>query len=233
MAGCWRPIGTNIEPKVGTFIATIGRMAGDTFVIITDSRGRGLQSVLDAKNSTGMRLSVRFYPGAGIARLTTEAAAHLSGAPDDVIIFMGGVNDITTKDHRTRRVHLTKTNVDVLTQHLTGLVDESEATLTARFPSATVIYAPIIGLSLPVYLYDNDHGHQNAVNEAVLNFNRHVIGINRRRTKPTPWTAAVVHKNRHKKVEHHYGYLVDGLHPGHYVLDHWAKAILKLVQGLK
>ena len=62
MAGCWRPIGTNIEPKVGTFISTIGRMAGDTFVIITDSRGRGLQSVLDAKNSTGMRLSVRFYP---------------------------------------------------------------------------------------------------------------------------------------------------------------------------
>ena len=174
-------------------------------MIITDSRGRKLQQSIDAVNNTGKRVSVKFYPGAGIPRLTNMAVKHLTKFPTDAIIFMGCVNNLTERNEQTGRFHLTIADAATLTKHLTTLIDETTAVLKAYFPTAVVVYAPIIGLSLSTYLKDYNETHQEAVDTTVLRLNKHIAGINRDNEIPTPWTAAAVHKNRHRKVEHNYG----------------------------
>ena len=76
-------------------------------LIIMDSRGRGMQNVLerDVKDTAlPIHVNLLFYPGANIEQLTQHALKELQRFHYDMVLFIGGVNDISTRGPRGRAI---------------------------------------------------------------------------------------------------------------------------------
>ena len=203
-------------------------------VIYTDSRGKNLDTFITKHNDTDTQILINYYRGAGIQRIGRKVSAHLNNFPNDMIIFMAGINDVTSFSEKYHKYWLD--SADGVYEKLATLIGEEDRGLYTRFPNAAIIYAPIVGMDLAIYTGDNDASKQATLNEAIIKFNNHLTELNEAHSNVTPWTASPVHKHRKKdnnyEYQHHYGYLYDGLHPKDYVLDKWALAIMKMIKKL-
>ena len=66
------------------------------------------------------------------------------------------------------------------------------------------------------------HLQQDLANEAVIQVNGLITGLNADRGFVTPWPANYIHRYDHTKGKyaHHYQHLYDGCHPDHPALNY-------------
>lgn len=200
-------------------------------LIVGDSRLRSFAAYFE-NLSHNIDVTVRCIPGARIDELGLCIRASISYQADyDLIIFIGGINDVTKIKYRpirhaTLRYSSQRRICEWVMSRLRDLIARTR--LISDIP---VVVATLPGMSLSNYspgawyrLIDL----QPTLDSSVVEINRQIRGLNRMNGFLTPNLAYPVHRCAGSRGRYyaHYAYLTDGLHPGDNLLQKWAQQVI-------
>ena len=196
---------------------------------LTDSRGIGVLEHIQRLNKSGECFDLQAYKGATFRDLIGIAEGYLPKHDFDVIYIAGGANDITYKDKKTNMIHYRWGSGEDLKTHLVSILHEADKKLTKNFPASRIVFCPLVGSELErvVNAHPIEPSDQEAVEEAVWEFNTQVFKINNRRGMRCPSLHHQVHRFCKGKRGAYYFHLVDGLHLNEDLKTKWAKSFLK------
>lgn len=190
-------------------------------IVITDSRGRALDSFLDNED-----ILVSAHSGATLFQLASRAVDIINKHQPDIILLMGGINNLTILNRQTRRVSLISTSRGTLISHLIQKINEAKAVILGAHPNIKLIVGGIAGLSLNTYnRIPGESPHQWLIDDSITAVNTYIRQMNRDADVPNPRLVSKIHTWRRGRRKHVYKRLYDGLHPGDLVLSSWARQI--------
>lgn len=190
-------------------------------IVVCDSRGRHLDMMLDDED-----ILVSFHSGATLHYLAMRAIDIIAKHRPDVILIMGGINDITVLNRFTRRVSLISTTTAVIIDHLITRINQAKSLIFAASPSTKIVIGGIIGINLN--MYNRRLGIsplQPTVDNAITAVNSYIRQLNHDAQVPHPRITSKVHTWRRGRRKNFYSRLTDGLHPNNLVLENWAHQI--------
>lgn len=203
-------------------------------VIITDSRGAGLEEEIEKIHSNGNNVRVLVYPGKGIIRAVKEAESLLNWWCPQQIYVMNGICDITYRDRSTKLVSLHELEVERAVESYVQSLDTVTHFVKILLDGHRykLIFSEQIGMNLATYngtLYP--HQHQGILNETIERINAEIVIWNRNHEVITPWVARIIHRNmKNGKKTHKYQKLApDGLHLSEEVRAHWAYELAQAI----
>lgn len=199
-------------------------------LVVGDSRLRHLEPLLN-DNTLNLHFTVKSLPGAKIADIALSAMASLSYSKIyDLTIIAGGINDMSrlayspTK-HALPRYGNTTVLIDNTLDALRISIEKIRSITT--YP---VILATIAGMDFAKYSPEYSEllqPLQRGFNNAVLEINKRIRGINRLANLETVNLAYPVHRCKGGRGRYcsQYSLLFDGLHPSNQLLRRWVKTI--------
>ena len=189
-------------------------VANTSIYIFADSRGKHLDRLLAPLVHTPV--IVYFYSGAKISRLTDIICDHKFPNPPTHIYMFAGICDCTTKDRTKRTIHLANNNLTELIDNIQATIRDNITKISCALPKVHVIMCPIIGQHLATVNKHSPHGEnisaQTTLDNAIMEINRYITGLNASNHLPTPWTSTVIHHRQGGRITHHYDRLFDGRH---------------------
>lgn len=200
-------------------------------LIVGDSRVRGLDLHL-CTASPNLNFEVKCIPGGKLDQLMLKAMANLSYYDDiDLVLLIGGINNITRlrytpSRHATLRYLSREEICDMIMQEMYRVTDR-----ISSISEIPVIIPTLCGMDLSAYaplMWYRLLPLQRTLDNAVVEINRRIRGLNRVRGYNTPDLAYPVHRcvGRRGRYYSHYLWLADGLHPGQMLLARWATRII-------
>ena len=200
-------------------------------VAFMDSRGDGLQDLIDKMKGQRETLEIDFRKGATLGDLVEKAKSYLKDHPFDVIYIAGGANNITHKNKWTKQISYTWGPGEGLKKHLVDSLLKADRELQEAFPATKIIFCPMVGSELAkiVNAHEVTDLDQQVVEEAVWEFNNKVFTINARRGTFSPPLHHQVHRFCKGARKAYYQHLRDGLHPTVALRQKWAKNFIKAV----
>ena len=214
-----------------------------SILIITDSRGRGLQEIFDT-NYPSSCVQVLVHPGAGSELAALKSMPYLRVTRPDLIVIATGICDLTWKNKATREVGLRHLVAAENVRHVTQAM-RSAFDLISPLGDFKIAFATLTGADLADCNYQNrrhmnekqylnycsrgktPHPNQTILNESVLAINKQVVRMNCKNRTKTVWLAGLVHSYYKKSHHHCYKRLLDGCHPDHNTRMAWAGQIIK------
>ena len=206
-------------------------------LVITDSRGLTLQTIINEVKQTG-NIKVKSFKGAGYCIATTKAKKTIESFKPNLIIMLVGICDITIRDPRTKITTLRNKSVQGTIEHV---LQQARASLTMlkQMGVKHISYATITGIELSTYNLNKRQEdiqpregselqrQQLIINKAIIEVNRKIVEINTELCTPTTWTAGYVHRYFRRKYHHYYRRLEDGCHPTPEAAKYWVVQIVK------
>lgn len=191
---------------------------------ICDSRGTRLGSQLYEAN-----ILVFSFPGAKLTEVVLRSVAHIYQHRPAQVIYLAGINDLTTMNMVTRKISLRFRVQNEFLEHLSLILRSARDLLGNEFPDMRVLFAGIIGVDVGRYNHSSVIApHQDQLNETVIAANRLIRQDNVAAGMRHVYFTSKVHHWKMGQCQHRYFLLNDGLHPGVVVLHHW----VNLIRGL-
>ena len=153
-------------------------------LIIMDSRGRGMQNILvgDVKDTAlPIHVNLLFFSGADIEQLTQHALKELQRFHYDMVMFVGGVNDLSTRGPRGRAMPKYTTH-DHLVADMFDKFDRAQKQLAGW--CKRVVMSLLVGLDIHRYNSRNrvdhrDYSHfQKVLDEGLVVLNKAIASLN-------------------------------------------------------
>ena len=194
-------------------------------VVFTDSRGSGIQDILDRLNTSGEYIEIMEYKSATLQNLASIAETYLRLHPFDVIYVAGGATHITDKDESTKLISYGWGSGPGLQNYLISILRRADTSARKKFPASKVIFCPLIGTDLGrvVNAHVVTQEDQHTVNNAVWEFNSEVFKISNERNTFCPALHHQVHRFCKGKRREYYHHLHDGLHLNDSLKEKWAQ----------
>lgn len=197
-------------------------------IVFADSRGSFLGSMI-SDLFPNKDITVYSYPGARLSKLVMKSVEVIYAKKPSLVIYLGGVNDLTQLDRRTRRVSLRYPTTSKFKALLSTVMMSARSLFALEFPNLVITFGGLIGLDMSRYNeLPCSEEDQRFINNTVIEANRMIRIYNRLEGAPHVYFSSKVHRWIKGVSEHHYEHLIDGLHPDCIVLKHWAHQILKL-----
>lgn len=215
-------------------------------LVIADSRGAGLQTILKSKENIG-DTEVLVYRGAGSELAAIRAIPTVKRFKPDLIILHAGICDLTWRDRNTKRTYLRHRNTDENIKHLMMAYGTALDLLNA-LENTQISVATLTGLDLSDYnnadrknmdsdeyrIYEKSakivDPSQCTLDDTIVGVNRQITELNKKHGIPTTWLAGVVHTYYRKRVHHYYRRLWDGCHPDKTTNNAWAGQVEKTIR---
>lgn len=219
-------------------------------LIIADSRGQGLQQLLNEIAGIG-KPTVTTHRGAGIIKAIEQSQEIIAKIKPNIIILMVGICDITTKDPRTKLIQLKSNTTKETTEALTTTLQSGYMKLKTQSPRSTISIATIPGLDISDcnnqrrrHMTESEyrqytktrkitHPSQRSLDEAITEINRRITALNEKNEAPTTWIAGTIHPHYRKKRHNHYDRLLDGCHATKVTRTKWAQLIEKTIRNIQ
>ena len=198
-------------------------------VVFADSRGGDLQEIVDKINCTGEHMEINEYKGATFEELVGEAERYLPLHLFDVIYIAGGVNNITSKNRRTKAISYNWERGDALQDHLVSILTRADDWFKKYFPASKIVFCPLVGSELRRIVNTSavTCEDQLDVENAVWAFNTKVFEINDIRNTKCPILQHQVHRFCKGKRRAYYHHLGDGIHLSADLKSKWAHQFVK------
>ena len=196
-------------------------------ILFTDSRGSRLEETL-AKIGVGKQVfEIRPQPGARLQGIIRSADEYAKNYPFDVIYIAGGINNVTTKCRITKVVTFEWVTDAALSHLLINTMERALAYFKREHPATKIIFCSIPGVQLEYVVPSPTDEQQETVNRAIWAFNVAVRRNNEKLGFYHPRLDRPVHRMTTGNRRNYYHHLVDGLHPGNYMLAKWAQEVVK------
>lgn len=193
-------------------------------LVVMDSRGSKLGPLYSELYNEDVRIFS--YPGASLTRLSLQAFTLVQQIKPRLMIIMGGINDLTTRNRETRQLSLRFTSSVNYVDHIMAIINSTRVLMRNEFPNTHLSFAGIVGMDLNKYLgIPGSADCQSTINNSILDVNRLIAHNNYEAGAPHSYFTTKVHKWTDGTCSHRYSQLYDGLHPSETVLKHWAKNI--------
>lgn len=201
-------------------------------LLIGDSRVKGLEVKL---NTTSLNLcfTVVSLSGANLSTITAKAQTILAHPNQfQLILIAGGINNMTRLLHNPSRHAVPRHgSSEALTENTLAAMRLTVETIKSITPMPVVL-ATLPGINLAAYspeYHDLLIPLQPQFDDAVMDVNHRIRGINRLNNLHTLNLAYPVHrcKGKRGKYRSQYSLLHDGLHPSLYLQDRWVNAIIE------
>lgn len=207
-------------------------------VIITDSRGMGLQQEIDRiakREDADMNIQVFVWRGRGIASATKETSKQLIWIAPSLVIILAGICDVTALDRETRQISLVDEAQEETVLRYEGLMDTIRHHLSVFLTERPykLVFCELIGADMARYnKQEQPHPQQSQLDEMVLEINARIVGFNKENGVATPWTAKSVHHNKKSKtkVARYQKMGPDGLHFSEELKEKVAEVLYKYVK---
>lgn len=191
-------------------------------VIITDSRGYGLQADIDIiiqREGLEVNIQVFVWKGCGIAAAVKKTSKQLIWMAPSLVLIFAGICDVTDLNRETWQISLQDENPDETIMRYEGLMDTVRHHLTIFLTerSFKVVFCELIGADMARYnKMDHAHHQQDQLDATIIGINTKIAAFNKENCMPTPWTAKTVHHNKKSrtKVARYQKLGPDGLHLG-------------------
>ena len=214
-------------------------------VIISDSRGRGLQELLDGQG-VGRYVEVLMQEGAGSELAVLRSMDAVRRIKPGYVILMTGICDLTYRHGGTGRICLRQLRVK------DGIDRVMEAYVAARELLDTmgvvrVSLATLTGIDLSDYHNKMRIGMNEAqyreyersvkqrddtqglLDQMILTINQRITENNSRCRVPTVWLAGAVHTYYRKRTYNYYRRLRDGCHPDESTRRVWVRRLRRAI----
>ena len=202
-------------------------------LVVADSRGRKMHRLIRRKLSASglpIKVNILHIPGANLHKIEERALSELRMYRYDLVLIMGGVNDLTRRTSRGLPLIPVYDSVDYLVSDMYSRFERIKNTLAPW--GAKVVISLLIGIDLEMYneytrgpTTDYTH-HQTIINEGMIHLNKAIASLNTDTHSLSPWILDTVHYYVRHKVIHKYTKLYDGLHPTPTLRYTWTKKIL-------
>lgn len=216
-----------------------------TTLIIADSRGRGIQDIMDTL-SPNPQAKVLVHPGSGCELAVLKSIITIRDMAPELIVVFCGICDLTWRNKSTKKVNLRYRDATDNVTHVMEAVRSSYDLLRAE-GSFRIAYATVTGLDITDYnnarrrhMTDDQyreycettkvaHPDQLVLNQAILTINKNIVVFNKRNRTKTVWTAGLVHSYIKKTYHNYYRRLFDGCHPDEKTKNAWAAQLNKSI----
>lgn len=200
-------------------------------LIIGDSRLRYLEPFIN-KTSLNVIFTVKMLPGARISSIIHNAKTKLSRRHNfNLVLIIGGINDMSKLVYSPSKHALPRYG------NMAELIDQTLETIRLSMYdlrasiNVPAVLSTIAGMEFSKYSPDYADllcSIQRDFNQAVIQVNHRIRGINRLANLNTLNLAYPVHrcKGRRGRYTTQYSFLFDGLHPSEDLLERWAQSIL-------
>ena len=186
-----------------------------SIVVVSDSRGRDLASLLNAQMDTPVYVEV--LSGASFQDCIPVIESAMSNYWIDAFYISMGINDLTHFDVQSRTCTLMYDLPIELTFHLMDTIRDSVDYLNGLFPDLPIVVSSLYGMDLSRYHNRGayDPWEQQVLDTAIDMINREIIAVNEMNSVLTPHISNVVHRYNKSKMRNDtlYHRLRDGLHP--------------------
>lgn len=187
-------------------------------IIITDSRGAGLQSLIDHQTQRYPCFQVRVlvYKGKGIVEAVELAKPKLAWWKPRIVVVLNGLCDVTLRDRQTKLVTLRYESeelmVNLYKEYMTTTYHQLQHYL-GDGPNR-IIFGPLIGIDLfKCNQRVINENHQASLNTLIHQLNIEINRFNEFNGSITPWLARDVHRNIKGRKKNRYQLLAeDGVH---------------------
>lgn len=139
---------------------------------------------------------------------------------------MAGINDITYRNRRTRRVYLISNSQADLINHLISELKRAKSLILNSYPHVRVALGGIIGINLNTY--NRQPGISPAqwvADNTITAINSYIGQVNHDSGIPHARLVSKVHRWKRGIRHNVYAQLRDGLHPSDLLLETWARQI--------
>ena len=186
-----------------------------------------MQNVLDRDvkdTALPIHVNLLFYPGANIEQFTQHALKELQRFHYDMVLFIGGVNDLSTRGPRGRAIPKYTTH-DQLVDELYEKFDRAQKQLAGW--CKRVVMSLLVGLDIQRYNSKNrvdhrDYSHyQMVLDEGLVVLNKAIASLNTDSDTLNPWVLDTVHYRTKQGYLHKYYKLSDGLHLTNTLRSRW------------
>lgn len=201
----------------------------DRSIIFTDSRGLALRSYLDEKEWNN--IGVFTYAGCRLSDIGIRSMKEITRYRPKLVIYMGGIVDLTKKNHVTKALSVRYENSAKMVEEFTQTMNALRHLLKASYPNMIVIFAGVCGCDMNMYAGKPGIAvDQHFLDSSVLELNRSIRHNNMLAVVPHPYFTNKVHKWIAGRCQHRYHLLFDGLHPSDIVLRQWVNILAGLHQ---
>lgn len=206
-------------------------------VVITDSRGAGIQSMFDQLKDKNYSIQILVWKGKGVAEAVRESRKRLNWIAPDIVIIMAGICDLTLLDRTTRKVTIASPDEEKLVSDYEYTMDmvQHHLKVMAVGKEPKVVFGQLIGMDISVYNSQHvPNQHQETLDNAVVRINTLIAQFNMNNCASTPWTATDVHHNRKngRKITRYNRLAPDGLHLTDALREKWVTAIDKVARKM-
>lgn len=190
-------------------------------IVVADSRGRHLDMYVDHDD-----IKVSFQSGARLVNLAWKAVEIIDAHKPDIILLMGGINDVTIRNKYTGRVRLISTSATIIVSHLMQQINQAKSIILASHPEVRVVIGGIMGIHISTY----NRRHltsplQPVIDHAMISVNAYIKQLNEDAGLPHPRLTSKLYTWKRGIRKNHYHRLYDGLHPGELILENWGRHI--------
>ena len=201
-------------------------------VILSDSRGAGLQDILDI--NPYLDYTVKSWGGHSIMPVTLKGLNIIEEKQPSLVIVFAGITQITKVLSHYNPWKIIVRNKSTR-NHIEDFLDDvelSNQTITDHcndkyIEVPKVIYSTITGADLSKYNKVNYRDYdQDKLNYIIEQVNRGIIDFNSR--SPilfTPWCSKFCHRYKQGKYSHKFKALYDGLHGEQVIREKWANEL--------
>ena len=206
-------------------------------LLVADSRGKGLQSKVNAALSKlhASNISIRIEPaqGATLSTLLSPTLAFLAEKHYDVLIVMAGVNDLSHihwKEDNTSRVSPKYYEVGNLVEQIIPKYELFKQQVQSNaHGTLKILFAELIGLSFEQWNESpGDYPkEQLVISQSVELINQILWKMNKETGFPGPHLQNSVHELKKGRRHHKYKRIPDGLHADTATAKVWAHLIAK------
>ena len=196
-------------------------------LIVSDSRGGGLQTRLDSL-APGV-FEVHIFSGKGFRVLFNEAENLLEHRQYNTLYIIGGICSITKKD-LNKKVTLRDLDPSNTCKVIKKQVQQGLKKLHVKFPTLKIIIPTTVGIDLAKYNQEPfDKETQTILNFTVTKVNAMLVKTNDQGIA-FPWISKYVHRCKGKgRWAHKYSNLHDGCHFSKKMKNHCAQMIVKSI----
>ena len=154
-------------------------------LLVTDSRGRGMQKYLDQLAPD--IYDVDPYPGENIKKLLTRAARVFDPDFHDSIMIMGGICSLTQRDKIDKITHVRSYDIDRSVRKFRKSIRQGLEKIDKKHPGIQVTLVPTVGINLTVFdKIPADPVEQYTLDSTVMAANKVIIEMNYNASK-IPW----------------------------------------------
>lgn len=220
---------------------TVSLKYGGPVVIITDSRGQGLQEEMDAierREETDHKIQLFVWKGRGITGAIRESSIQLVWIAPSLIIVYAGICDVTSLNRSTWKISMADLTPDEAISRYEGQMDyiRHHLSIVLTEKPHKIFFCEIVGADLAKFnKSDPPHPSQAQMEEVVLGINSKITAFNESNGMPTPWTAREVHHNKKSKskVSRYQKLAQDGLHLSEELREKLANTLYKYICKIK